>query len=130
MKLSFAQKIALPFVFSRVCLCSLQLYDAWQARQEGLQVRKTDLVHVSELALGVVKTFGERAASGQLSVADAQAQALRVLRGLRYGHDGYFAIIDSHARVVMHPIHPEMDRTDASNYRARTASMCSRRRWT
>lgn len=52
-----------------------------------------------------------------MSETDAKTQALAILRTLRYGNGGYFAIIDSHATVVMHPIHPQMEHTDASNYR-------------
>lgn len=65
MKLSFAQKLALPLILSLISLSGLSLYDTWQARQEGVEARKADLIHVSEIALGVIDSFGARASRGR-----------------------------------------------------------------
>ncbi|MFM0593505.1 methyl-accepting chemotaxis protein [Paraburkholderia dilworthii] len=117
MKLSFVQKLWLPLVLSLLSLAGMSIYNAYEGRAAQLEDRKLDLVHASEIALSVVKTYGEAAAAGKLPEAEARKQAMDKIRAIRYGDEGYFAIIDSRATVLMHPTRPEMDGKDASNYR-------------
>ena len=57
MRLSFAQKLWLPLILSLVCVVGLSVSDALRIRNISVQERKEDLVHATELALAVVKTF-------------------------------------------------------------------------
>ena len=96
MKLSFIQKLWLPLVLSLLCLTGFSIYNAYQTRETQLDERKTDLKHASEIALSVVKTFGDQVIAGSLPVAEAQKRAMDSLRNMRYGdgwlfHDHQFA---------------------------------------
>ena len=51
---------------------------------------------------------------GELDEASAKAEALALIKGLRYGADDYFWINDSHPTMVMHPMKPELDGKDLS----------------
>lgn len=117
MKLSFSQKLWFPLVLSLLCLAGISIYNAFEGREAQLEDRKRDLVHASDIALGIVKTYGDAVAAGSLTEAEAKKQAMNKIRAIRYGEEGYFAIIDSHATVLMHPTRPEMDGKDASNYK-------------
>jgi len=69
---------------------------------------------VVESAHGVVEWFGKLERDGRLTREQAQAQSLSALKSLRYAGKEYFWVNDMQARVVMHPIKPDLDGTDAS----------------
>jgi methyl-accepting chemotaxis protein len=117
MKLSFAQKLWLPLFLSLLCLAGISIYSAYQTREVRLGERKADLKHASEIALNVVKTFGDQAAAGLMSAAEAQKRATDSIRNMRYGEDGYFTILNSQPTVLMHPVHPELNGKDVSDYK-------------
>jgi methyl-accepting chemotaxis protein len=116
MKLSFVQKLWLPLILSLLCLAGISIYNAYQTRAMQLGERKADLIHVSEGALSVVKTFADQAATGTMPVAEAQKRAMDAIRNMRYGADGYFVIVNSHPTVLMQPAKPAMNGQDVSDY--------------
>jgi methyl-accepting chemotaxis protein len=50
-----------------------------------------------------------------MSQADAQKQAILLLRNMRYEGDNYFWINDLHPSMIMHPTKPQLDGTDLSD---------------
>lgn len=118
MKLSFAQKLWLPLILGLLCLAGISIYNAYQTREVRLAERKEDLKHASEIALSVVKTFGDQAAAGAMPVAEAQKRALDSVRNMRYGEDGYFLILNSQPTVLMDPAKPELEGKDVSDFKA------------
>ncbi|WP_429327089.1 methyl-accepting chemotaxis protein [Paraburkholderia sp. GAS348] len=116
MKLSFAQKLWLPLILSLLCLAGMSIYNAYRARDIRLEERKADLKHASEIALSVVKTFGDQAAVGSMSQAEAQKWAMDSVRNIRYGEDGYFTILNSQV-VLMHPTNPGMIGKDINGFK-------------
>jgi methyl-accepting chemotaxis protein len=116
MKLSFAQKLWLPLILSLICLAGISVYDAYQTRAIRLEERKSDLQHVAETALGVVKAFGEQAAAGSLPVEEAQKRAMDSVRHMRYGTEGYVTIFNSHPTMLMHPTASQMIGKDLGDY--------------
>jgi methyl-accepting chemotaxis protein len=116
MKLSFTQKLWLPLILSLLCLAGISIYDAYQTREVRLDERKADLIHASEIALSVLKTYGDQAAAGTLPLAEAQKGALDRIRDMRYGESGYFTILNSQPTILMHPTHPELNGKDVSDY--------------
>jgi methyl-accepting chemotaxis protein len=116
MKLSFAQKLWLPLILSLLGLAGISIYNAYQTKEIRLEERKTDLKHASEIALGVVKIFGDQAAAGTMPVAEAQKRAMDSIRNMRYGTDGYFTIFNSQPRVLMHPTRAELNGKEVSDF--------------
>jgi methyl-accepting chemotaxis protein len=98
-----------------LCLAGISIYNAFQTREMRLDERKADLKHASEVALSVVKSFGDQAAAGSMRVAEAQKRAMDSIRNMRYGEGGYFAILSSQATVVMQPMQPQMNGKDVSD---------------
>ena len=107
-KLSFMQKLWLPLIVSLIALLLVAVFGAYQGRQIRIEERKNDLVNVANVGMSIVKEYASLAQTGVLSEAEAQKQALERLRSIRYGEDGYFLIIDSKPRMVMHPIKPTL----------------------
>ncbi|ACD18501.1 methyl-accepting chemotaxis protein [Paraburkholderia phytofirmans] len=111
-RFSFTQKLWLPLVVSLVALLAVSVSAAWLSRQTRIEERKNDLVNVAHVGLSIVTEYAALAQSGALSEADARRQALERLRGIRYGEDGYFLVIDSTPRMVMHAMKPALNGKD------------------
>ena len=67
-----------------------------------------------ETAWGMVDSLGKSAASGQMTVAQAQSRAITELKAMRYGGSEYFWVNDMQSRMIMHPTKPELDGHDLS----------------
>jgi methyl-accepting chemotaxis protein len=106
MKLSFVQKLWLPLVLSLLCLAGLAVFSAYQIKQIQLNERRSDLQHVSQIAVGVIASLAEQARQGKLSESDAKRLAIESVRTMRYGDNGYFTLFDEE-KILMHPIEPQ-----------------------
>ncbi|MCC2309712.1 methyl-accepting chemotaxis protein [Cellulomonas chengniuliangii] len=69
-----------------------------------------------QTAMGIVESYGERAASGEMTTAEAQAAAIESVKSLRYSGEEYFWINDMQPAMIMHPTKPELDGTDLNDY--------------
>ena len=110
-KLSFQQKLWVPLLCSLLCITAIFLFETIQTRNVRMEERQNDLRSLDDLALNIVKQYGDKAAAGTLSKEDAQKQAMDLIRGLRYAKDGYFTI-SSGTKSLMHPIKPENNGKD------------------
>ncbi|RKT20878.1 methyl-accepting chemotaxis sensory transducer with Cache sensor [Paraburkholderia sp. RAU2J] len=113
-RFSFSQKLWLPLVVSLIALLVVSVSAAWLSRQTRIEERKNDLVNVAHVGLSIVTEYALLAKSGALSEADARRQALERLQHIRYGEDGYFLVIDSKPRMIMHAMKPALDGKDLS----------------
>jgi methyl-accepting chemotaxis protein len=87
-------------------------------RGRGLENQKEQqLRYLAALAVGIVKEEYAAAQSGSVTTAQAQKNAAARVAGLRYSQDGYFWINDMHPTMVMHPLKPEMNGSDISQFR-------------
>ncbi|PZR50402.1 methyl-accepting chemotaxis protein [Paraburkholderia fungorum] len=111
-RFSFTQKLWLPLIVSLMALLVVSVSAAWLSRQTRIEERKNDLVNVAHVGLSIVKEYATLAQSGALAEADARKQALERLRNIRYGEDGYFLVIDSKPRMVMHAMKPALNGKD------------------
>ncbi|MHB8910304.1 MAG: cache domain-containing protein [Syntrophales bacterium] len=70
-----------------------------------------------EVAYSTLDHYARLAKNGALSTDDAQKSAIAAIKALRYGNDDYFWINDLQPRMIMHPMKPEMDGKDLSDYK-------------
>lgn len=70
--------------------------------------------NVVEIAYRLIEIQRARAASGEISQAEAQRLALSAVKELRYNGKEYFWINDLGPKMVMHPIKPDMNGKDLS----------------
>ncbi len=73
--------------------------------------------HVAEAAWGVLNYYGKQAASGAMTVPQAQLAARETVRQARYDGTNYVWINDLHPTMIMHPANPALEGQDLSNYR-------------
>ena len=73
---------------------------------------------LTESAWSVLDLLHQRETSGEMDRQTAQAEAITLIRGLRYGVDrkNYFWINDMHPRMVMHPYLPNLDGKDLTHF--------------
>jgi methyl-accepting chemotaxis protein len=116
-RFTFRQKLWLPLVASLACLCAVSIFQALQARDLRFSERRANLADVSKAALTTVQGFAADAAAGRLTDAEAQVRAKAVLNNMRYGDDGYVALLDMHGTAIQNPGYPANDGKDMSGFR-------------
>ena len=62
-----------------------------------------------EVAFGVMESFELQARNGQISPEEAKSRAAAQIKGLRFNGTEYFWINDLDAKMIMHPVKPELD---------------------
>ena len=98
-----------------LALLGLLLFFCLQIYQQGLMGEKSRQTQAQvETAYSLVAGLEARVRKGELDEASAKAEALALIKGVRYGNDDYFWINDSHPTMVMHPMKPELDGKDLS----------------
>ncbi len=117
MKLSFKQRLWAPLVISLIALLAISIFNAYQAHNIRLEERKKDLINVAQVAMSTIKEYGELAKNGTMSKEEAQKTALARVKMMRYGTDGYFSVSNSSAVTIMHPIKPELNGKDLTNFK-------------
>ncbi|HVG64250.1 MAG TPA: methyl-accepting chemotaxis protein [Hyalangium sp.] len=79
--------------------------------------RARTLRHVVDTAYGVLEINEARVRAGELTTAQAQAEASRLLNELRYSGREYFWVNDLSTRLLIHPHLPAMLGQDLTGYR-------------
>lgn len=115
-QLSFAAK---SVIIGMAMVLPLLVLLGWQLKardDEAMQARIDATRQVVEVAHTVLASYQALEASGSVSRAQAQEQALRAIFQLRYSDEEYFWVNDMRPRMIMHPTNPALDGQDLSNY--------------
>ncbi|MBK1664276.1 chemotaxis protein [Rhodospirillum rubrum] len=97
---------AILTVVGFIIVAGMALY---QLRTTMIADRVDKLTNLTEIAEGVVKSFYNRAQSGELDEATAKKQALNALREARYAGNEYFSVFDQNGLCLMHAARPERE---------------------
>lgn len=116
-KLTFQKKLWLPLAVSLVAICTISVLNVLDARTLRYEERRADLSNIDQAALKIVDGFAAQAAAGEMTEAEAQRQAKAVLKTIRYGEDGYIAILGMDVTAIQNPAIPENDGKDMSNFK-------------
>ncbi|MDE1929912.1 MAG: methyl-accepting chemotaxis protein, partial [Burkholderiales bacterium] len=117
-RLGFGAKTALACAALLLPLLGLLVWQSWAQYGRDMQQQQAAVRHQVESAYHVIDWAYQMEATGKLDAARAQALAKSAVAGMRYGADGnYFWINDMSPAMVMHPLKPEMDGQDLSNYK-------------
>ena len=79
-----------------------------------IEQRRIGLKYLVETVDTLLGEYEARIKSGELTPENARERAYKRIKSMRYGDGDYFFIIDSHPKMVMHPIKPELDGKDLS----------------
>jgi methyl-accepting chemotaxis protein len=86
-----------------------------QMRANLYALKRSELTHLTQLALEIVKDWHAAAQKGATSEEEAQKRAATRLRSMRYGNGDYFWINDTQYRMIMHPVTTALEGKDVSN---------------
>ena len=94
--------VAIGIVVLAVVAARMQYLDLTHTRQNGLKAQ-------TQMALGVIENYAERARRGELSTADAQRLALANVSRLQANKGvDYFFVTDEKPTMLMHPSRPDL----------------------
>ncbi|MBU1224678.1 MAG: EAL domain-containing protein [Gammaproteobacteria bacterium] len=85
-------------------------------RSRLMEDRAVKTRHLVESAHGVLVHFHALQQRGELTEGEAKRAALDTIRTMRYDNSEYFWINDLEPRMVMHPVMPELDGKDLSDF--------------
>ena len=97
-------------------------FEVSQNRDLIIGERQSQLVNMVDAAIKIAADYDAQVAAGKISLADAQAEAARVIRTMRWGTDGYF-FIDRFDGVNITHVNPaaaganRLDENDAHGHR-------------
>ena len=86
-------------------------------RESILKEKEQKTRQVVETASGILDHYNKLAKSGKLSIESAKSEALSAIGKLRYDKKEYFWINDLRCRMIMHPMKPELNGQDLSDFK-------------
>ena len=98
-------------VFILITLYFLPLVEKKLIREKELATKG-----VVEVAFMLISDYHSKAVSGELAEDEAQKKAMMTVKTLRYKDNAYFWINDLYPVMLMHPIKPDMDGKDVSDF--------------
>ena len=115
-KKSFSIKTKLTLVIFIVMLSLLAVsgFALITEKNSLLEDREVKTRHLVESAHSVITHFYKLSQNGKLSDEQAKAEAMAVIKSMRYQENEYFWINDMTPNVLMHPIKPELDGKNVS----------------
>jgi len=110
------QKLLVLIIGALISIVAITGVYLYFHKQVMLEDRMTKTRHLVESAYGVLDYYYERTKSGDLTEAEAQNQAMRVVEGMRYEEKDYFWINDMQPVMIMHPYVKKLEGTDISGF--------------
>lgn len=114
--LTISKKLWLLAIVSLIGLGSITALALQEYHKALLNEKRLQTQALVETAHSLITAQYEHAKQGDFEMKEAQLRAADGIRNLRHGENNYFWINDMDARMVMHPIKPELDGTDMSNF--------------
>ena len=107
-------KINLMIGFSLIVMLFLAMMSLAQT-QNTLMREKSILIkqHV-EMVDNIVQQYYAKQQAGTITEAQAEAGAKEAIQKLRYDGNNYFWIMDKNAKIILHPIKPELNNSDGN----------------
>ncbi|MCK2185123.1 methyl-accepting chemotaxis protein [Halomonas getboli] len=82
----------------------MMAWSAWENRQTMLEERRGALQDTVHLAKSLIAGQAERAASGEITPAEAKARAAALIKGMQYDEGrGYLYVFDDDFAMISHP---------------------------
>jgi methyl-accepting chemotaxis protein len=114
--LSISAKLWLIAAVAILSSFVLLAFNSWESRNNLIESRQNELKHIVEVAMSTTEFY--HAQIPQITEKEAKAKVKAVLSKLRYDNGtGYVWVNDFSARIVMHPIKPQLDGQNASGFK-------------
>ena len=106
-------RILLLVILALAALMAVGAFVIGQSRDLLFEQKKSDIQHIVEAAAALAAQFERRAAAGEMTREQAQAEAKRAIGAIRYGGGKeYVFVYDFKGVNVVHPVKPEWVGTD------------------
>lgn len=115
-QLPISRKLWLLTLLTAAGLITTTLFALAEYHRDLIQEKKAQTQALVETTYSVVADLHAKAEAGNFDRQEAQTRAKEVIKSLRYDDSNYFWINDFNARIVMHPIKPQLDGKDMSGF--------------
>jgi methyl-accepting chemotaxis protein len=95
-------------------LLSISAFALYTEKSSLLNDRQVKTRHLVEAAYSIASYHHDLQTKGTLTEDQAKTAAMSIIKALRYDEKEYFWINDMAAKILMHPIKPELDGKDGS----------------
>ncbi|HNW93633.1 MAG TPA: cache domain-containing protein, partial [bacterium] len=117
MKLKLTTKIMLLVVVTVVLFVGVIIWAYFDSKAEMYNAKKEQLRVLTQTAASLINAQVQLAKEGKITPEQAQAAAAAAVNTLRFDGDNYFFIVNDNAVCIMHPIKPEMNGKDQSEFK-------------
>jgi methyl-accepting chemotaxis protein len=100
-------RILVLAVLALAALGALGMFVVQESRTNLYEQKKADIRHIVEVALTIAADYDKRAAAGQMTREQAQAQVKSILNAARYEGKEYLAILNFEGVIQANPAKPE-----------------------
>lgn len=117
--LNASARIFIPALISIVLFTATIFLYLIPAFEENMMTRKREMIReLTRSVITFIEQLEARVQRGELSIDEAQMEAIRQTAGLRYGPEGkdYFWINDEQPRLIAHPYRPDLIGNDMDDY--------------
>ncbi len=114
LRMGFSGKLYFIIAMSCAGLLAISALQVWQLRSGLMDQKHTELTHLVESALSIMQAENTASTRGEIPLDEAKSRASQRIAQLRYGNGDYFWINDLDAKMIMHPIKPELNGKDVS----------------
>lgn len=104
-----AKKLLVILIIAELGCVATAVGGLWMNRDAILKERKAELRAQVEAASSVIDQFHTESAHGGLSEERAKSLALDAIRHVRYGNNGYLAVVSPDGIMLAHGAHPEYE---------------------
>ncbi|MCB1886471.1 MAG: methyl-accepting chemotaxis protein [Rhodocyclaceae bacterium] len=115
--LPLAAKFGLAMSIIAVLMLAALLALLSAERDRTYAARDTVVQTLVDQSIALMQSFDSEVGAGRLDQETAQALARAAIGATRHGDGDYFWIQDASARIVMHPIKPELNGRDMREFR-------------
>jgi methyl-accepting chemotaxis protein len=115
--ISIKTKLLLIIVIMMTGLLAVSSYALYAEKSSLLKERELKTRHLVETAYGVLEYQYDLQSKGTVTEEQAKTAAMSIIRALRYEKNEYFWINDMFPRVLMHPMKPELEGKDVSDFK-------------
>lgn len=112
--MSIKTKLSLVIIIVMIGLLSISAFALYTQKSSLLNDRQVKTRHLVEAAFSIAAYNYDLQVKGTLTEEQAKTAAMSVIKSLRYDEKEYFWINDMAAKILMHPIKPELDGKDGS----------------
>ncbi|MBF0467181.1 MAG: methyl-accepting chemotaxis protein [Nitrospirae bacterium] len=112
----FWKSISISITTLLIILMAIIFYFIPLTEKNMVDEKLLSLKSLTDIVYTLITEYDGRAEKGEFNLAEAQNRAKARVRNIRYMEKEYFWINDMQPKMIMHPIKPELEGKDLSDY--------------